>query len=348
MENRMLAEYPSLFLPDGKLNEEYITQYETWLNDNLRGRGVLVKVNSTLQYRLFHRIVKSDTIEGQEHWLFANDPEQIMEYQHLNLLSEDNLNLYASKMQGISDYLKERGVSFYYFQCYDKETIYPEKYVAGINQIGTVSRTDQILNALQEQTDVKQISVKEMLLEHADEKIYFHSTDLMHWNMKGAYLGYQAIIQELQKDYDQIPLLGESDFLITERNETAEIYGFPYPCSESNPIYSLKEPRAAETTNQTTERWDFLHYKEHTHSYINESCENKLRILILGDSFVRMYIKDKIAESFYETLSIDWLNIPILDKVVDEYQPDIVIIESDQSALDNTIELITQVEFIGT
>lgn len=101
-----------------------------------------------------------------------------------------------------------------------------------------------------------------------------------------------------------------------------------------------------EITSQTTDRWDFLHFKEHTHAYINESCENNLRILVLGDSFIRMYIKDKIAESFYETLSIDWLNIPILDEVVEEYQPDIVIIESDQSALNDTIGLINQVDFI--
>lgn len=346
MENRMLAEYPSLFLSDGKRNEKYISQYETWLNDNLRGRGVLVTINSTLQYRLFHRIVKSDTFEGQEHWLFANDPKQIAEYQHLNLLSEANLNLYTTSMQGISDYLKERGISFYYFQCYDKESIYPEKYITGINQIGTVSRTDQILNSLQKNTDVKQISVKNTLLKHANEKIYFHSVDLTHWNTKGAYLGYQVLIQELQKNYDQIPLLCESDFLVIEKESAAEIYGFQYPYPESYPVYTLKEPHAVEITSQELDRWNFLHFKEHTHMYINESCENNLRILVLGDSFVRMYIKDNIAESFYETLSIDWLNIPILDEIVDEYHPDIVILENNQSALDDTIELICQVGFL--
>lgn len=346
MENRTLAGYPSLKSDDGHWNTEYPAQYEAWINDNLRGRTILVEINSALQYQLFHRIVKSDTIEGQDHWLFVNVPKQIVEYQHLNLLPEESLNLYAANMQGISDYLKERGISFYYFQCYDKETIYPEKYVTGINQIGTVSRTDQILSSLQSKTDVKQISVKETLLDHADEKIYFHSVDPMHWNMKGAYLGYQVLIQELQKDYDQIPLLTESDFLITEKEESVQLYGFQFPYPESYPVYTLKEPHAVEITSQTADRWDFLHFKEHTHEYVNESCKNNLRILVLGDSFIRMYIKDKIAESFYETLSIDWLNIPILDEVAEEYQPDIVIIESDQSALDDTVGLINQVDFI--
>ena len=345
MENRMLAKYPSLLSAEGALNKEYISQYEAWLNDNLRGRTILVQANSTLQYLLFHRIVKSDTFEGQEHWLFANDPKQIVEYQHLNLLSEENLNLYTTNMQKISDYLKAKDISFYYFQCYDKETIYPDKYITGINQIGSVSRTDQILNALQENTDVKQIFVKDVLQKHADEKIYFHSTDLTHWNTKGAYLGYQTLVQELQKNFDQIPLLTESDFLITEREENAEIYGFQYPYQETYPIYTLKEPHAVEITEQTRERWDFLSFNEHTHMYINETSPNNIRILLLGDSFIRMFLKDKIAESFYETLSIDWLNIPILDDIVEEYHPDIVIIESSQSSLDDTIKLVSQIDF---
>lgn len=44
-------------------------------------------------------------------------------------------------------------------------------------------------------------------------------------------------------------------------------------------------------------------------------------------------------------MSIDWLNIPILDQVVEEYQPDIVVLESAQSALKDTVELVIQTEF---
>lgn len=346
MENRALTGYPSLKLENGHLNKEYPSQYEAWLNDNLRGRAILVEFNSILQYQLFHRIVKSDTMEGRNHWLFVNDAAQILEYQHLNLLSEEDLNLYTSNMQKISDFLENKGISFYYFQCYDKETIYPEKYVSGINQIGFVSRTDQLLNALQEKTNVKQILIKDTLMEHKEENIYYQSVDLMHWNEQGAYLGYQTLMENLQKDFNQIPILEESDFLITEKKEYPEIYGFQFPYLESYPLYTLKNPQAIEITGETKSRWDFLHFKEHTHAYINKSCQNDIRILILGDSFIRMYLKDKIAESFYETLSIDWLNIPILNNIVEEYHPDIVIIESDQSALSNTIELICQVDFI--
>lgn len=125
-----------------------------------------------------------------------------------------------------------------------------------------------------------------------------------------------------------------------------DLYGYEYPMVEKCPVYRIKEQKAAEITEATKERWDFLHCKEHTHDYENPSCGNDLKILLIGDSFIRMFLKDDIAESFSATLSIDWLNIPILDEVVDEYQPDIVVLESAQSALKDTVELVSQVDYI--
>lgn len=152
-------------------------------------------------------------------------------------------------------------------------------------------------------------------------------------------------MEEIGKDFGQIRSLQETDYFITEEESSVELYGFEYPYSELCPVYKVRDPQAKEITEQTQERWEFLHYREHTHDYVNEGCENDLRILLVGDSFVRMFLKDDIAEGFRETLSIDWLNIPILDQVVEEYQPDIVVLESTQSALKDTVELVIQTEF---
>lgn len=59
-----------------------------------------------------------------------------------------------------------------------------------------------------------------------------------------------------------------------------------------------------------------------------------------------MFLKNDIAESFCATLSIDRLNIPILDQVVAEYELDIVVIECAQSAVKDTMELASQAEYI--
>lgn len=345
MENRMLASYPVLWDADNGLNTDYMSQFELWLGDNLRGRTAMMEINSKLQYKLFGRIVKSDIMRGRNNWLFSRDNEEIHEFQHQNLLSEKELDAYAANMQRIADYMENRGIRFYYLQCYDKGTIYPEEYAEGINQIGTVYRTDQIAYALAAKTSVKQILIKSALIAHKDELIYFQYVDPAHWNERGAYIGYQVIIDKIQEDFPAVSSLAASDYYITEEEGSLDLYGCPYPYTELCPVYSIIEPKATEITQtqESIDRWSFLRYKEHTHEYVNENSDNDLKILMLGDSFIRMFLKDDIAESFASTLSIDWLNISILEEVVEEYQPDIVVIESAESALSNTIWLVNEV-----
>ena len=68
--------------------------------------------------------------------------------------------------------------------------------------------------------------------------------------------------------------------------------------------------------------------------------------MVVGDSFIRMFLKDDIAEGFSETLSIDWMNLPLLDKIVQDFQPDIVVLESTESTLGTVIEYLDQMEFV--
>ena len=77
-------------------------------------------------------------------------------------------------MQRLSTRLSEQGITFYYMQCYDKDSIYPEYYVEGVRQFGDLSRANQIVTGLKNNTDVNVIPTYEALLEHKDqEMLYF-------------------------------------------------------------------------------------------------------------------------------------------------------------------------------
>lgn len=69
----------------------------------------MVKYNSMLQYQVFHRIIKEDTIEGKNHWLFMDNTDMFAEYQHLNLMSEQELDDFSADITYLSDYLNEKG-----------------------------------------------------------------------------------------------------------------------------------------------------------------------------------------------------------------------------------------------
>lgn len=347
MENRTLQGYPSLVSEDGKINKEYTSQFENWLNDNLRGRSVLVEANAAMQYSLFQNIVKTDILQGKDGWLFANDLEQIVEYQRSNLMTEEELAFYTSQLQRLSDYLKERDISFYYMQCYAKETIYPDKYNGGVLQIENVSRTERVIKSLEQETDIHVIDTKRSLDEQSlRQDTYFQYADLVHWNEAGAYLGYQALMNEIHEEYQDVAALGEADYQIEESEQITSIYGFEYPYREICPIYKIGEPKAFEITEDTRDDWNWLHYKEYTHVYCNDDSDNDKKILVLGDSYIRMFLKDDIAESFSETLSIDRSNIPLIDKIVEEYQPDIVVLECVDCVLSQVLEALEQIDFL--
>lgn len=346
-ENRELAVYPVLYDRENGWNTSYIDDFDDWINDNLRGRTELVKINSTLQYELFHRIVRNNLTAGKNNWLFGKNDELLAEYQHTNLLSDDQLGEFSGNMQEFSDYLERHGISFYYMQCYDKESIYPDEYISGVKQTGSISRADQVVTELEDNTNINVIDIKDDLKEHAKtEQVYFKYADT-HWNDCGAFVGYQDLMYRIQNDYPQIKVLEKSDYDISEMEQSITLYGYQYPYVDTTPKYTVKNPGAIEITDEIKKDWPDVHVQDFIHEFVNDSCGNSLKILVVGDSYIRQFLKDDIAESFSDTLNIDWSNLDNLDSVIARFQPDIVVLENTEYSADNIIDYVNQMQFAG-
>lgn len=346
LENRMLAGTPHIVTNEGKLNINYASDFDDWLNDNIRFRTTLVELNANLQYTLLHRLSNDNLREGKNGFIFYTDNNKPVEYQHLNRMNTAQLNQYISSMERLNKYLQEKGIAFYYMQCFNKESIYPEEYVSGVMQYGNESKAQQIVSALKQTEDIKVIPIYELLMDKKkDTLIYSKSIDPSHWNDEGAYIGYVSLMSTIKKDFPEIKWLVQSDYDIEPFCEYANIYGMTYPYSDTGYHYYIRQPRAVEYDLDSFECDNVLKFKEHNHYYINPECENNLHILVLGDSFIRQFIKDDIAEGFQETLSIDWVNIENIDELLEIYKPDIVVFENAESYIDTIINLINKVDY---
>ena len=345
-ENRELAAYPVLYDKENGWNTSYIENFDEWINDNLRGRTEIVKINSTLQYKLFHRILRDNLVSGKNDWLFNKSDDLITEYQHVNLLTDDQVGEFTSNMQAFSDYLGGRGISFYYMQCYEKESIYPNEYLQGVKQLGNISRTDQVVDGLKTKTDINVIDCKIDLLNHAKtEQVYYKYAD-NHWNDYGAFIGYQDLMKRIQIDYPRIKVLDKNDYNIENIEQSVSLYGYQYPYSDISPEYRIKNPGAVEITDTAKKNWADLHVQDFIHEYANNSSGNSLRILLVGDSYIRQFLKDDVAESFSYTLSIDWSNLGNLDSVIDRFHPDIVVLENTEMMTGNVIDCVNRMQII--
>lgn len=325
-ENRTLASFPSVYNDDGTRNKAFNTGFETWLNDNIGMRSQMVVNNAKIQYYMFNVLSNnSDMCLGPDGELNYATPEIFKSYQHLDLKTEETLDSLAESYQYAKEYLDKKGIQFYYFQCWDKQSIYPEYFPKTVIQYGDVSKTDQIVETLFTRTDINVISPKEELIAgKKDYDTYSKWGDPTHWTQRGAFIGYRKLMDAINKNNGNIyKVLQEKDYNITMQDLGSTLFGGIHKeCILEN--FEIKAPDAELTNEKLT-----LYSGDQRHVfYTNETVANNTRLLVLGDSYINSFIIDDLAESFHETFIIRGDYISGFEQIIDEYNPDIVIVEN--------------------
>lgn len=328
-ENRFLASRADFYNEDGTVNKNFFTDFEEWFGDNIGFRNQFIAANARMQYYLFDRLEENGLyMLGQNGALADTRDKMIIDYQHLNLRTESEISELADSYQIMNEWFESQGIQFYYMQCWDKKSIYPEYYPKYINQYGAESATDQFLNALENNTDISIVSFKDELLENKDKEVYGKWTDPLHWNPRGAYIGYRTLMTTInERNNNQFHILEEGDYDLglIDRGMT------PFGCihkEELNEAFRLINPRAY----LTNEKMTFVADPNGAHCcfYTNDQINNDTCILIIGDSYLSDFIIDDIAESFHETVmsNADYQDADTIMRLLSAYKPDIVVIEN--------------------
>ena len=323
-ENRTLNQRPS-FIKDGSLNVAFTYDYEDWFLDNLGFRSQLTDLYAKMQYYVFNNIFDTDMYMGRNgDTIYATD-EMITDYQHLNLRTEEEVSRIGESYQVVSDWLKAQDIQFYYVQCYDKHSIYPERFMEHVNQDGQVSKTDQVIFELTNDTSVNVISLKDTLLDNKEKyDVFSHHGDPSHWSYRGAFLCYQHIMQEINAQNDnQFKVLQEGDYSISICDQGKYLKGDIH-FEDYQEAFALKNPIAEKTDAAVLQQ--FSNDVRHS-AWVNQNAGNDTKVLIVGDSYVDSYILDSLAESFSRTYMIWGDYTSQMTDMIEVCQPDIVIYE---------------------
>ena len=320
-ENRNLARFPSLMV-ENKFNQSFTKEFENWFMDHMGFRQELIAANTDFMQKVFNRsLSNSDWKIGKTGDSIYAPEEIVHDYAHANLRTEEDVKNIGESYQAVSDWLAAKGIPFYYVQCVDKHTIYPERFVEHVNQMGDVSKTDQVLNYLQEETTVNAIYFKQVLKENREKyDVFSHWGDPTHWTDRGAYISYRHMMEHINEN-QKVPLkvLTEEDYNI--RYETYSGYNGE---SEQIEVFSIKSPNAQKTDTGVMGQWG----TDHRHSvWKNPNAKNDQKLLFMGDSYFNGYLIDDIAESFSEVWLIWGEYTEDLPGIVEQYDPDIVIYE---------------------
>ncbi len=343
-ENRYLADLPKLFV-DGKFNEKISNDTEAWFMDHMGFRQELVKSNAALQYHVFDSMLnETDYRLGAQSTINYATDAIIRDYAHINRYPQETLEQIARSYQQVSDYLESKDIQFYYVQCYDKQSIYPEEFLDTVYQYGEVSRTDDIMAALKN-TTVNVVDLKQPMLE-AKKTYQVNSQwgDPTHWTQRGAFIGYQCIMEKLNENNENAyRVLQEQDFDISVTDQAISLSWYQYQ-TDMQENFVLREPQAEKRPAEVLGYWagDERHCSWH-----NPSVNNGKTLLLMCDSYIASFNAHYYAESFETVILIRADHTKQLTKICSQFKPDVVIYEAAER-VDRSVLMMMLAETLET
>lgn len=325
-ENRTLSEFPQWQDEDGNLNTEYLSQFEEWFSDHQGLRNLLNISNARIMYYVFNRLPdNTDMYLGPKGELNYATEAILYDYAHANKYTDDELNAIAWGYQVVSDYLENQGIQFYYFQCWDKHSIYPEQFPDTVYQYGEYSKTDEVIKRIADNTSVKIINPKPTLFEAKGEyKPYGTWNDPTHWTQRGSYIGYLELMKTINENNNNAyHVLSEGEYDIETYDQGKQFIGGIHR-EDILEQFKIKDARGVRTDEKLT-----LLAEDDRHSFMtNDEAGNSTRLMVLCDSYFYSFLTDDFAESFNEVVTIQADYIGYLPQIIDAYRPDIVVLEN--------------------
>lgn len=319
-ENRTLASKPVFTLDTYK---DYSSDYESYFNDNLPFRNILISLNSHINYFLFNSSSNDSVLIGKNGWLFYSDSEDgnpAAYYRGKYLYSEEQLQDIASNLVNIEKYLAEYGIEFIVFVAPNKERIYSEMMPDYYGEPAETYAALQVVNYIRNNTDIRIVYPYEELIcakNQLGEIPIYHKVDT-HWNYVGGYIGAAALLKELGIN---MPEITSSEITISpiknSWSDLASMLNLSNELQNSEYDYNVTGYNNHDAIN---EKWDFL-----TEIIYHSQNADPRKIYIVRDSFCSAmsgYIGSQFNNS-YMVGKIMYSNANLL-----EQSPDIFVLES--------------------
>ncbi|MGN0308750.1 MAG: hypothetical protein ACI4DN_11105 [Lachnospiraceae bacterium] len=319
-EKRELTQVPSFSLD---MISEFPHNFETYVNDNLPFRNQLISLNSALNYYLFHSSTSPRVVIGKNGWLFYDDKgdgNPISNYHGTDLLTDEELQQIAFNLTVARDDLASRGIEFVVFIAPNKERIYSENMADYYGEPADEYGTQQIVDYLHENTDLRVIfpveEIREAKEDLSDKINIYHKTDT-HWNELGAYIGTSELLKELGVN---IPVYNSNEIIVKEYED------IPGDLADMLNIGALIDPgknyipTGYDAHDYINVEWDFSTVFRYC-----ASAADPRKIVINRDSFCSA-MAELIGSQFDESVMIHRKHYS-RDMILDE-KPDIYVYET--------------------
>lgn len=195
-DRRDLAVYPSLKDADGKLNSNYLSQINSYLEDRFGLRQVFLRSDYVVKTNTDNNIRR-----GNMTW---NTKTNWFNYSPIGLFTDDMNSRFVEGLKKIDAYFKSQGTELYLvmipepYEVYREECDYIKKDLA--------YREKTTLKEVETQTDIPVIYPLDRLEENSTQDFVYFKAD-HHLTDFGSYIVYKQISERIQKDYPDLQIM---------------------------------------------------------------------------------------------------------------------------------------------
>ena len=209
-ENRTLAKKPELArLYDEQYN--YGSLFETWFSDRFFGRSFLIGLHGKLGWGESKKGNKR-VLLGKEGWMFYINDYNEQDFRNEHPATSADLEKSAGYVADLAEWCRRNNKDFYFFVAPNKHRVYGEYYrCVHRNKPDSQSLFNRFLKHAQAKGVSVIYPINELLQAKRTGKLLYWKHDT-HWNARGAYVGYLALMQKMNEK-DGLYSVVEPDFI---------------------------------------------------------------------------------------------------------------------------------------
>ncbi len=316
-EKRQAAQIPEI---PKNLSEikKYPQSFSNYFDDNYGFRKNLISANSKIMDKVFNQSPSERALIGKDDWLYFENNKSLLDAQGLAKISDEKITKVVNGFVKNWQKLKSKNINYVLVIAADKSTIYHEFLPNYIKYSSNNHRIDKFLTKLRKKSpNFPVIDLRKILLEAKKNEVIYHKTDT-HWNRRGAFYGYEAIMQKFGLKYNS-------------RNEFTDIINPTLYFGDISQIMGIKKGNLdLDLKPKFKRKWfEFKTSpqlkKEFYHPMFFVNYDKNLPILFsYKDSFSDNMLHF-FAQNFAKSYFINEFPCEIDMKVIDKFQPNFVI-----------------------